>query len=162
MTITNYEGILINNLQKIIKNDKLLSKILIVISAIFYLKYFILLLLFLFVFKKLSKRQIIIIIIGIIIVNIIKKIFKRERPFTSFNNILKLDPYNLDRYSFPSGHMTTAFLLAYYLNKNMNTSIYYILPILVAISRISLGVHYPTDIIGGFILAKLIIYIIKD
>ena len=162
MNITNYEGILINNLQKIIKNDKLLSKILIVISAIFYLKYFILLLLILFVFKKLSKRQIIIIIISIIIVNIIKKIFKRERPFISFNNILKLDPYNLDRYSFPSGHMTTAFLLGYYLNKNMNTSIYYILPILVAISRISLGVHYPTDIIGGFILAKLIIYIIKD
>ena len=81
----------------------------------------------------------------------------------SFGDIISnLDSNSIDRYSFPSGHMTSSLLLAYFLNKNMNTSWFYIIPLLTGLSRLYLGVHYPSDLLGGIILATIIIYASKE
>ena len=60
-----------------------------------------------------------------------------------------------DQYSFPSGHCISATLIMLL----MFNQDFYLAPafliwmILILISRVGLGVHYLTDVIGGIILA---------
>lgn len=97
---------------------------------------------------------------------ILKNILQRPRP-TEFRLI------NEFGYSFPSGHsmVSTAFygfiiylIYKYVKNKHIKIALITILCILIisiGISRIYLGVHYTSDVLGGFLIsiAYLIIYI---
>lgn len=97
-----------------------------------------------------------------IVMAFIKTIFNRPRP-----NIHRL--LELNSLSFPSGHSTSATILYLSLSliyiKLMKKTTY--TPILVAIagilfiviSRIYLGVHYPTDTIAGVSLGSVIVLI---
>ena len=102
---------------------------------------------------------------------ILKSIFSRERP-TDINLIEETG------YSFPSGHSLTS--MAFYgfiiylihisniskKSKTIYTILFVILILVTGLSRIYLGVHYFTDVCGGFTfsLAYLIVYtsIIKE
>ena len=57
--------------------------------------------------------------------------------------------------SFPSGHVTFfllfGILIAYYFNSWPIFFVFFGLDIIIGISRVILGVHFPTDIIFGFI-----------
>ena len=97
---------------------------------------------------------------------ILKIVLKRPRP-TEFRII------NETGYSFPSGHsmISMAFygLLIYLIykkikNKYLKATLIIILLLLIlaiGISRIYLGVHYVSDVIGGFLISMsyLIVYI---
>lgn len=117
--------------------------------------------------KKENKKMILINVIFITLLNqILKIIFMRPRP-----EIMRLIDEN--GYSFPSGHsmVSTAFygLLIYLIYKNVKNKylkwfgcIALSLIILgICLSRIYLGVHYASDVVGGlvFSIAYLIIYI---
>ena len=96
---------------------------------------------------------------------IIKSIIARERP-----NILRI--IEIGGYSFPSGHSMISVSIygyfIYYALKNINNlilrylvcSILFILILLIGISRIYLGVHYPSDVIGGYLISSIILIII--
>jgi undecaprenyl-diphosphatase len=92
---------------------------------------------------------------SVLLAGIAKIIVNRERP------TLNLIPIP-DKYSFPSGHTLTAivfYIFLCYLATINKKSRYYLLPIVILIilfismSRIYLGVHYYSDVMGAMLLA---------
>jgi undecaprenyl-diphosphatase len=90
----------------------------------------------------------------------IKQIFRRERPFITLEKVY-YNKYNspTDRYSFPSGHTATAFSLAMtltlrYPDKPAVIAVSYLYAAIVGYGRIYLGVHYPSDVLGGMIIGS--------
>ena len=85
---------------------------------------------------------------------VIKAIVNRKRPAETYTYI---EPYkNLRGHSFPSGHTSTAFAFATTVSLEYKKW-YVVVPAytwasLVGYSRMHLGVHYPSDVLGGMII----------
>lgn len=85
----------------------------------------------------------------------LKYAVKRKRPFDQYPaDIMKRT--NAGGFSFPSGHTSTAFATATALT--LSTKKWYVAvpsyayACAVGYSRMRLGVHFPTDVLGGMIL----------
>ena len=85
----------------------------------------------------------------------LKPLVNRPRPFTKQYVDLRIDaPHSA---SFPSGHTSGSFsaaLALFHHNKKAGTPAL-ILATLIAFSRLYFFVHYPTDVLGGFLVAFL-------
>lgn len=81
----------------------------------------------------------------------------RERPFISWNSVTA-HTAPLDQYSFPSGHTMNAVNLAILFSFFYPALSWLVVPfaILVALSRVILGMHYPTDVLVGATLGAAI------
>jgi undecaprenyl-diphosphatase len=88
----------------------------------------------------------------------LKIIFHTPRPFLEFPNIIPL--FKPTDYAFPSGHSTffMAVAVAIFLYHKKMGYIFIIFAVLIGISRVIAGVHFPIDIIGGYILGCIISY----
>ncbi|MDO6681837.1 MULTISPECIES: phosphatase PAP2 family protein [unclassified Oceanobacter] len=83
----------------------------------------------------------------------------RQRPFISFDAI-QAHTAPLDLYSFPSGHTMNAVNFAVLLCFFFPVLFWMVAPfaLLVALSRVILGMHYPTDVLVGASLGMSISY----
>jgi len=88
--------------------------------------------------------------IGILIYRILKEKLVRERPFITSGEIF-CAAAPLDKYSFPSGHTLHAVSFTIMLAAVEPSLIFITLPfaVLVALSRVVLGLHYPSDVLVG-------------
>jgi len=114
--------------------------------------------------KKNASKIAINLILVFLLNRLLKAIFRRERP-----SVFRLAEET--GYSFPSGHAMVSIgyygyiiylIYKYVKNKkarNIIISLLALLILLIGISRIYLGVHYVTDIIGAYIIGLVYLYI---
>ena len=96
-----------------------------------------------------------------IIVEIIRFIWHRPRPFIS--NSVNLLINHSPSASFPSGHAAFFFALStliYFYNKKTGI-LFLIVSFLISISRVFCGIHWPFDILAGALVGILSALIIK-
>lgn len=98
-----------------------------------------------------------------IVAVLIKRKVRRDRPFRTLEQV-KVGKYPLKDYSFPSGHTTAIFALVTPFLLVSSPAIMLALmglALLVAISRIYWGYHYPIDCVAGgmvgFLTAVLVV-----
>jgi undecaprenyl-diphosphatase len=96
-------------------------------------------------------------LIGVVIYKLLKGRLIRERPFISWPNIRCGAP-PLDRYSFPSGHSLHAAAFSILVMFHFPELGWVVLPFagLVAMSRVVLGLHYPSDVFAGGAIGALL------
>lgn len=89
---------------------------------------------------------------------IVKNIVARPRPYRMIETLSILIP-EPGEHSFPSGHTSSSFaagvVLYLMLPKKYGVPAL-ILAFLIGISRLYVGVHYPTDVLGGMVMGTLI------
>jgi undecaprenyl-diphosphatase len=92
-------------------------------------------------------------VVGVMCYRLIKNRAVRERPYIT-HSAIECAAVPLDRYSFPSGHTLHAVcftqLAAAYFPALAGPLV--VLTVLVALSRVILGLHYPTDVAAGAVL----------
>ncbi len=92
-----------------------------------------------------------------VITSVLKLVFGRDRP-----PAVVLDPKPLlevpTTSSFPSGHASTSFACAYVLSRLAPrlAPAFYALAVLISLSRVYIGVHYPLDVLAGALLGTLV------
>jgi undecaprenyl-diphosphatase len=94
---------------------------------------------------------------GVLIYKLLKDRTGRPRPFV-LNRGVRLAARPLDRYSFPSGHTLHAVCFTLIVVAEQPPLAWLVVPfaLLVALSRVVLGLHYPTDVAAGAVLGALI------
>ncbi|XFA99325.1 phosphatase PAP2 family protein [Candidatus Izemoplasma sp. B36] len=114
--------------------------------------------------KKIGELMGLTIFVSLGLNSAMKLAIARPRPFMVDDSIVNLKPSTSTGYSFPSGHTQTAsttyFSLYYLIKKKWLLIVAIIITLLVALSRMYLGVHYLTDVLTAWVLGVLLAYFI--
>ena len=124
--------------------------------------------------KDLGKKIGLYFVTSLVSCVVLGNIVIRRRPYFDHEEIRCLkprsnkgDPYDIaiQGFSFPSGHSTNSVATYAAMGHNVKNKIlkavFYLLPVLIGLSRVVLGVHYPTDVLAGYAIAGLAILLIS-
>jgi membrane-associated phospholipid phosphatase len=94
-----------------------------------------------------------------LLVELVKTIVHRSRPFIKVAGARIVGPFE-HRCSFPSGHTSQVFFMATLLYQYFHPHFWvafslFALAVLVAITRMYVGAHYPRDVLAGLILGSV-------
>lgn len=107
-------------------------------------------------------------IISAMLQKLLKNAFHRERPDIALHLIQQ------GGFSFPSGHSMTVLvfygMMIYLCRQKMNnrtaanivTVLLFLLIFFIGLSRIYLGVHYPTDVLGGWAIGSFLLLLLTQ
>lgn len=115
------------------------------------------------------------ILVGLVATPMLKNVFFRRRPYFDHESIKILKPvdssadiYDISAqgYSFPSGHSTNSAILygslpMYKKGNKVLLTLAFVIPFLVGLSRVMLGAHYITDVLCGWALGALIMFLMS-
>jgi undecaprenyl-diphosphatase len=95
--------------------------------------------------------------IGTLIYKILKTKTVRPRPY-QVHQVIRIGERPLDHFSFPSGHTLHAVMAMILIGYVQPLLLFIMLPftVLVALSRMVLGLHYPTDVLVGAIIGATV------
>ena len=95
-------------------------------------------------------------LVGLGINQIIIRLIDRPRPFEAHNDIVPIGHASTDS-SFPSDHSTAAFAIATaaWIAYPRAGKWLMVLAVMTAVSRLMIGAHYPTVVIGGAIIGAI-------
>jgi undecaprenyl-diphosphatase len=93
--------------------------------------------------------------------NLLKYLFYTARPVEILSNVSPL--FSKTGYAFPSGHATffMALAVAIFFSHKKAGYVFMFFALLIGVARIIAGVHFPVDILGGFVLGFLIAFFFK-
>ncbi len=139
--------------------------VLVIFIADWLIWWLVLAVVFLFILKKINLKNLLqifaIAFIAWFMAELIKFFCFSPRPFLVLANVKPLFTHGLND-SFPSGHTTLAFALATAVTLFTNYKIgflFFISALLVGLSRIVVGIHWPLDILVGAFLGITIVLI---
>jgi undecaprenyl-diphosphatase len=95
--------------------------------------------------------------LGLAAAHVIATVVDRPRPFVAHPGSIHLFTQHAADPGFPSDHATAAFAIgvALFLRNRVWGSIVLVAAVVLAIGRVAMGVHYPTDVIAGAALGTL-------
>ncbi len=96
-----------------------------------------------------------------IIAIILKYLIHTPRPFLALPDVQAL--FFETGYAFPSGHATffSALAVALFFSHKKVGYLFMLFAVLISMARIIAGVHFPIDILGGFILGTATAYFVR-
>jgi undecaprenyl-diphosphatase len=99
---------------------------------------------------QVSATMFVVGVVNLSIYKVLKKKTSRARPCAA-SDLITLGAQPLDLYSFPSGHTLHAVAFSIILVSYYPFMGWVVIPFaaLVAMSRVILGLHYPTDVLAG-------------
>ena len=113
--------------------------------------------------RELGRRLLIVLTAALFLLIGAKELFSRPRPFVAAPDVV-LPLFETDGFGFPSGHVGLSISLwgyiALYYSSCKNRWVFAVLGIyilLMAYARMVAGVHYPQDVIGGFLIGLALI-----
>lgn len=110
-----------------------------------------------------EKKALLLVFLGLFIAAVLTKLLRffliEQRPFVT-HEIEPLVTMAASK-SFPSLHTTQVAIIAwsYFFCRSQRAGAMFIMALLVGFSRIFVGVHYPFDVVGGFLMGLLAVWI---
>ena len=104
-----------------------------------------------------------VLVFDVVVISLTKAIVRRQRPAENTQDMMTI---SVDKYSFPSGHASRAFMLATFLVVQFHIivtwkCIIWLWAVSVAVSRILLGRHHVTDVVAGTVLGCIECYLVN-
>jgi len=128
--------------------------------------------------RKVGMIFLIALVVLVVLVMYLKPLIGREMPPYGFEPVAQLpENFSLESdslapfaagFSYPSGHSSRATALAFIAgfaiyNKSRKAGyLIWAFPVIIGITRLYVMQHYPTDIIGGFILGALVSVVLSN